>query len=44
MVWRNEQIVDGKQMQVFQCVICEKMKALLLPSTVSQSDVAAQNA
>jgi hypothetical protein len=44
MVWINEQIVDGKQMQIFQCVICEKMKAVLLPSAVSPSDVAAHNA
>jgi hypothetical protein len=44
MVWINEQIVDGKQMQIFQCVICEKMKAVLLPSAVSPRDVAAHNA
>jgi hypothetical protein len=44
MVWRNEQIVDGKHMQIFQCVICEKMKAVLLPSVDSPSEIAAQNA
>jgi hypothetical protein len=40
MVWKSEQIVDGKQMQVFQCVTCEKLEAVLLPSVVSSSDVA----
>jgi hypothetical protein len=44
MVWRNEQIVDGKHMQIFQCVICQKMKAVLFPSEVFSNEVAAQNA
>jgi hypothetical protein len=32
MVWKSEQIVGGKHMQVFQCETCEKMEAVLLQS------------
>jgi hypothetical protein len=44
MVWKNEQIVNGKHMQIFQCGICEKMKAVLLPSEAFSNELAAQKA
>ena len=33
MVWKCEQIVEWKHMQVFQCETCEKLEAVLLPSS-----------
>ena len=32
MVWKSEQMVDQKRMQVFQCGICKKLEAVLLQS------------
>jgi len=40
MVWKSEQIVDAKHMQVFQCETCDKLEAVLLPSFVSSSHAA----
>jgi hypothetical protein len=38
MVWKSEQRVDEKHMQVFQCETCGKLKAVLHPSDIRQAD------
>lgn len=40
MAWKSEQIVDEKQMQVFECKTCKKLQAVLLPPTVSSDQLA----
>jgi hypothetical protein len=41
MVWINEQIVDGKTMEIFRCEACDKLAAALAPANGHQAKVAA---
>jgi hypothetical protein len=41
MVWINEQIVDGKPIEIFHCEACDKLAAALAPANGHKTKVAA---
>jgi protein-arginine kinase activator protein McsA len=42
MVWINEQIVDGKTVEIFHCESCDKLAAAIASANGQPSEVAAR--